>query len=398
MGQISFRYGNYDLHDASFTLNWGVKPSVGTITVNGEQAKQLAESVATNENGLGDKYCESLTITDGDETITIPNMYVTHIVPGEKDNRPAVAVIKDRRWLWNFGEISGTYNTLDDEGKDVTTSSSKTLRELVELVWEAIPFTDNLILEFHDTEQNKTLDEKLPLNIKWKYEKPAEVLQELLDFSDSVLCFCPVEDKVKICKRGFGDIPNPANTLNSVASGNLLGEKASEFVIVGAPIRNEVTLSSWTAVGRDLDGSVKAINSLSYKPTSSWESYLNTNQLTLNLEKLRQDLPAAITTTEDKEAAIDLAEASVFKWYKIPSLTDNDGNSYLPMLNKRYSTIDADSVKHNDAPLVKVQYAKKIQGEKTVQNTNTKHQIKSSSFTYSVSSLAFITIETPSPC
>jgi hypothetical protein len=233
-------------------------------------------------------------------------------------------VILDRRWLWRFGQISGYYNKRKPDGKSIDVATEKTPQALARLLFEAMG------------EQRYDVS-GMPNNLRpecdWDYANPA---QELAELCDELGCriVLGIDNVVRIHPVGVGrPLPNLPTQITQ-DFGYDPPFHPDSVLLVGGPTRWQ-TKFKLAPVGEDVEGRIKPIDELSYKPSSGWgaDGFLGKF---FNL--------ASNLTGKYLASARALAEKSVYRWYKISSasLADNapDGSFYITGYNKQILHID----------------------------------------------------------
>lgn len=207
-------------------------------------------------------------------------------------------VIRDFRWTWEHGTISGRYNVKNADGTirilndaepsdtDAIGNSKKTPQELATLLLEAMG------VETFDVAQLP--NDTLPF-VDWEHANPAQELAKLCE-SLGYSIVPTTTGEVRLLKLGTGnDLPpgpiessgetvNPANPPKRI--GIVCGPTLAQFDFWLDP------------VGLDLDGEIREIQDLSYAPAGGWING-------------QGDLDAII---DDK--ARTLAEKTVHKWFR----------------------------------------------------------------------------------
>lgn len=210
-------------------------------------------------------------------------------------------MIKDRRWKWKYGRISGRYNIRRDDGT-IDPATEKTPQELATLLFEK--------LKEQAPDISKLPNDARPEAI-WDAVTPANALQDLCDELNCRIVL-GLDDKVTLWPLGEGeDLPENGLEINQ-GYGFKRSAKPDSIEVLGGPTQIQAKFKL-VAVGEDTDGSIKPIDDLSYKPEGGWggeppESFGNT-------------LGTYTRDGQELEAA-DLARNSVWKWYRIESFAD----------------------------------------------------------------------------
>jgi len=239
----AFWPGVESLQACTYTISHGISPGIAVLTINPQDASKIALT--------GD-----LVLDDNVNRIVIPRCKVDAI-KARKDGAGEVwdVVILDRRWRWReLGAISGTYNTLDPNGKPIQWTV-RTPRQLAELCLLALG------------EQRYTINlPAVAVNppVQWEHVPPAQALASLADSLGCRVIYRLDTDSVLLTQPGDGQALPPGSiqsdgpTLDSP-------ERPDRIVIVGQPIRYQARFKL-EAVGEDWNGEIKPIAELSYAP------------------------------------------------------------------------------------------------------------------------------------
>lgn len=202
--------------------------------------------------------------------------------------------ILDRRWKWQFGEISGEYNRRDGKGNFII---EKTPRELARLLLDAAG----------ETADTTDLPDDTRPHVEWLGENPMRALADLCD-SLGFRVVMRTDGTVKLCKAGEGNLL-PTNGLMEGQSEANPPERPDSIRVLGAPTIVQTRLDLW-AVGLDVDGEIKRIDDLSYTPSTGWE---NETEMMSGVEEADPDYP----DISPRKLAIE----TVFRWYHIDTET-----------------------------------------------------------------------------
>lgn len=215
--------------------------------------------------------------------------------------------ILDRRWHWAFPIISlranvrdGAYNIID--------ATELAPHEIATACLQAMG------------ESGYVLDE-LPNDsrpaVDWDCVNAAQALAQLCEELGCRVVLSS-DNRVHLCRAGSGaDLPQTPDVLSYSVLPNPL-VRPDSIVIVGAAYRfqNDFPLQ---AVGKDVDGSIRPIEELSYRPDPNaadggWS---------------QQPMPWIVNFASGVSPLVrQLAEETVFKWYRIdPSGAGNSGAS-----------------------------------------------------------------------
>lgn len=276
-----FRFpGIENVVSANYAMSHGTHPGVCTMVVPPQN--RLPNRVGT------------LAITFGGTVISLPDCVIDSI---DFDMDPAgkkwVVRILDRRWKWRkFGRISGAYNVRITED-EIDKATEKRPRELMELCLRA--------MGERDFDVTRVPNDKRP-EVRWDYTVPADALEQLaeatgcriiLRLNNSVVVL-PAGDGAKLPKGGavleYEEAVNPPELPNAV--------------VYAAPAMWQQDLEL-EPVGKDLDGEVKPIDELSYRPAKGWESVGDYVEFMQVVEKFPD------------RCAAKLARETVWRWYRV---------------------------------------------------------------------------------
>jgi len=308
--------GLQQIISASFSLVHGITPSSCLITF----APQAAYTAS-----LG-----TLSFTFGSVRIDFPECAANNpSMRFSQQGHVQTLTVLDRRWRWQYGEITGRYNRRLPSGViDTEEGNEKTPQELAKLLLEAMK------------EQNfdlSTLPNKSRPIIFWDSANPA---QELASLCESLNCriVLTLKNKVVIHRLGEGSELPLGGVEMSAGIGVDALLRPSKIAIKGGPTRFQSKLKL-EAVGEDTEGEIKKIDDLSYKPANGWET-VPTDSF--------GDVAAAQHS---------LAAKTVFKWYRVVSQADGTQNvpgygavdavkQILPIGDKlNQEAVDVDGVK-----------------------------------------------------
>ncbi len=315
--------GRQLIRTASFTLTQGTTPSTGTITALGWDAFP-----STGYLHLG----------DSNITLRIGPLYVTETRNIEgKEGKICIAVVADSRVLWKFGFACGVYNQPDKSGQVET----KTFRELVEIILDSPGHQHSIIWP-------RNVYQILPPAVSWEGTAPANALQELCDRYGLSVGF-DIANQVYIAPINIKR--NWPNTPPIQRGGNYsLGPYPSHVLILGSRIIDEIWFYNLVPVGLELDGTIKEIDELSYKPAGVNWGLAAVNDF-MNIDA--------------KYRAV--AKKCIYKWYQwrytksqwpdqnqgtLRPLTVEQRRMYLPWLSEISTIVTQDGVTEHGQPYV----------------------------------------------
>ena len=303
----------------SFTITDGITPSIATLE-------------CVPQRGL--QYSGTFAITYGGTTIAFPDARVQDVEQVTSDTGATTwkLSIADRRWRWkNSATISGYYNVRRSTVALVA-GTERTPRQLANMLLDAMGERDYDVAAL----PNDTRPE-----VTWDAANPAEELARLCESLGCRIVLSVVTNKVRIVKAGEGsrlarafameasigvDPPDPPGRLH--------------FIGGRTQFQGDFRLQ---AVGRDVDGTVRPINELSYAPPTGWR---------LSDSDHFNDVP-------DK-ANRALAQESVWRWYRIlppfrlPGIgaAINSRELVLPLLGEQIETYVVDGIERPREPWV----------------------------------------------
>ena len=207
-------------------------------------------------------------------------------------------MIKDRRWKWKYGRISGRYNIRRDDGS-IDPATEKTPQELAMLLFDKLKEQAPDIFKLPNEARPECIWDAIP---------PANALQDLCDELNCRIVL-GLDDKVTLWPLGEGeDLPENGLEINQ-GFGFKRSAKPDVIEVLGGPTQIQAKFKL-VAVGEDTDGTIKPIDDLSYKPEDGWGSEWvdSFSSVVAQYQRDGQTLEAA-----------DLARNSVMKWYRIES-------------------------------------------------------------------------------
>lgn len=286
-----------------YTCVHGITPGVITLVVPDEGFEELRFPGKID-----------IEVTDGIRRFTLRECLATEAVrQPEQDGYGYRVTLLDRRWKWQDTAISGVYNQRDDLNK-IREETRKTVHELATLCLKAM----RVNRFFLGSLPNPDVNEALP-SIQWDNQNAAQALADLCDQFKCRVVYQPVQDRVLLTVAGTG-VPLPGELYTEDSPSFEVPRKPEILRFVGAPMAFTMTLVL-EAVGLDLDGKVKPIDELSYKPAGGWQ--FTDRAFTQNLV-LAAKFAVKGKVMSDCTAA---AQKSVYRWYRI-SLWPAEGNIF----------------------------------------------------------------------
>lgn len=202
--------------------------------------------------------------------------------------------IQDRRWMWQFGQISGEYNRRDESG-EVVASTEKTPRELARLCLDAMNEKGGIVDALPDDPRPE---------IRWDGANPARALEDLCHTLGCVVVLT-LADVVRIERMGTGAALPVPQRMDYGATVDPPELPDAAAVLFGA---TEYQLDlELEAVGEEEDGEVRLLDDLSYKPAEGW-GFVDLSTFAAVADGV---------TDADKAARIRRARETVYRLYRV---------------------------------------------------------------------------------
>lgn len=290
---------------AEYTLNHGISPGVCLMTI-------VPQRTLPTEAG-------TLTISFDGNKIRFPNCIPDQATfeLNEQGELWRLSIF-DRRWSWQTcGELHGRYNLRLPNELDLLEKvelldfpTEKTPRELLELCLKGMKEKG------YSIKADLQNVEKYRPQIEWDYSNPATELARLCDLFGLRVVY-GLDDKVSIHSLGKGQ-ELPDGKIIHDAGGNDVPEIPRILVFVGGPTRAQADIRI-EAVGLDVDGRVKPINDLSYKPAGGWSA----------------SNPPYFSDMQDNWRTRELARQTVFRWYRVHDNPQGPDGKPLKVIGQR---------------------------------------------------------------
>jgi hypothetical protein len=209
--------------------------------------------------------------------------------------------ILDRRWKWQFAYITGSFNILKPD--------ATYLRETNPQVLAAILLSAMGESEFDVSQMpNDTRPE-----CRWEDTVRADIeLEKLCQDEGCVVVLNHLTNRVEIHRVGVGDaFPNGPFTSSSYAP--LQVSTPQRLSVQAGPTLFQDTFDC-EPVGLDVDDKWKPIEDLSYKPATGWNKTFPFSGFT------KEQIPGSYTLHGRTLQTVDLANATVFRCYRIKGL------------------------------------------------------------------------------
>ncbi len=308
---------------ASMTLSAGLAPSVCSIDVV-PQGKPLPLE-------------GTLRWSFGSNVFAFQGARLDKIEPQVDANglQAWTLTIVDRRWRWQkFGEISGVYNKYIS----IETSQGKLIKglryekkpsELIALCMEAMGERN------YDMSRVRPIVDQLRPEVNWDCVLPARALGELCD-TLGVVCTLGLDDRVHFYSLGDGAELPPGGKIDYQA-GRDFPEVPHSLVVVGDVTREQKDLEL-EPVGKDIDGTWKPIDDLSYRPAGKQIAVGNGARTVY-----WSDVDRFTDVTRSKLAR-RLAIETVYRCYRVKGNQVGGLESVLPLFDEQVETFLDDGV------------------------------------------------------
>lgn len=298
MGTGYAKFGNIE-YTAGWSLDYqlGQSPSVcSIITVPHTNYLQSQGDLILGETGRGELVIRDCLLT----------------TPTLSADRKWTLPILDRRWRWEFGEISGVYNI---KRPDKTFIREKTPQELAALLLEAMGEVRNR----WDISQLPNLSRP---PIEWENENPASAFDDLVTGLGCVWTLDYFSDRVVVWQIGKGvDLPEAPTIQRSLGFHAVARPDSIKCyggkTIYQARFRTE-------AVAEDIDGKIRPLNKLNPDNKPNGYKVVDSDEPE-EFDEIDSELKYDDNGEEKKTR--DLARGSAYRWYRITGLADSDGNA-----------------------------------------------------------------------
>lgn len=269
---------------ASVSMTHGISPGVFTI----EMVPQPDFPAAGG----------TLAISDGTVNLSWANCIVDYnSLEMDSHSRNWRLQGFDRRWMWQYGTISGLYNVRNGDFS-VDSATRKTVTELATLCLDAMGETSG------DWDLSGLPDIDPPPMVEWDCEVPAEALARLVDMVGCRIV-PQLDGSFSVQTAGEGaTLPND-NILSTSLTINPPQKPDALAINCGKTLFGFI--APLEAVGLEVDGTIQPIDDLSYLPDGGWGGVDVKDFLTVG--------DGDFSTAARKIRA--LAQKTVFRWYRI---------------------------------------------------------------------------------
>jgi hypothetical protein len=260
---------------ARFRFETGVAPSVCWLDI-------VPQALLASEQG-------TLDLTCGDTYLVFPDCQVDRasLIRNGEGHIERLAIL-DRRWRWNFANVSGHFNQRHGNATLVA-DTERGPDELADLCFDALG---------ESTTETAALTTAARPAFHATSAPAAQILNRLVErFGCRVALGLDNVPRVCLLRSGL-ELPTSLDVMR--ASSREVGPARPERLrVVGGPTRYQCDLRL-EAVGLELDGSIVPIDELSYTPSGGWA--------TADLEHFH-----AIADLRLRELALQ----SVYRWYRV---------------------------------------------------------------------------------
>jgi hypothetical protein len=280
-----------------FTLSHGIRPSSATLYFPRNQSVPPT----------GDLLITGVDEFGGSAEITFHTCFADNVQATAGGDPLLVVRILDRRWAWEFGAISGSYNIRSESGDSLY--NEKTPRELASLCLDVMGESNANLGDFNPTARPP---------ITWELANPARALDELVNqFGYRIIL--GIDNRVHIERAGVGNISflNAFTWLEDTVGVDLPRRPDGIIAACGRTLYNmDLYLEP---VGLELNGEWKNIDKLSYRPNSNFVGNIDKggwSSISLAHVPTNLNYPAK-ATTKDKEQINNLVIKHIFRTYRV---------------------------------------------------------------------------------
>lgn len=242
-----FTFQSLKIIAGEFTLSRGITPSIATLRILPQDLPSLAVG--------------SMTITDDTTTLTFPNCAADFANIRKVEDRGGWRwhlQVKDRRWKWKGGNVTGRYNVRKGNGV-VIAATQKTPAQLVSLLLDAMGETGYDVSD---------LPTGFYPSARWFNAEPAAELLRLCERFGFAICL-RTDNTVAVVPYGTGAALPTGGELTG--TWRLEPDTLPANVVAAAgPTRFQSRLTL-QAVSINADGDIDPVASMTYEPASTWD-------------------------------------------------------------------------------------------------------------------------------
>lgn len=253
---ISFSGFSSDVRifSAEYTITDGITPGTGVLVV-APQFGGLVDIAGTLILGIGSS---AVAIQDG--------LIIDSQIQANTGGQNVILTFVDGRHWWQpengGGEITGVYNVRKANG-DVDSNTEKTPRELATMLLNEMPRVTSFNVDAMPNDIRPYMDWSEPSN-------PAQELAKLCDLTNCRIAYW-IDGTVTIVQAGFGALLDPSYPSEARSVALQIRPRPDKIKVYGAETYYQVRIPL-EPVMLDNDGTWKARDDVSYKPSDGWES------------------------------------------------------------------------------------------------------------------------------
>lgn len=207
---------------------------------------------------------------------------------GEDGKQLMLLHVADPRWAWQFGRIRGVYNHRENDNQ-IRPTREKKPQELAKMLFEAMGVTNYSL---------SNLPNNTRPSVDWD-GSPVEALTNLCDSLGCRVIFNPMQNRAEIVVVGHGaNLPQSLDVLSD--SLDMDPPEVPDSIVFLAGKTEYQWDFELEPVGTELNGDIKKIDDLSFKPAGGWERSAGPPWFDDVAEKYR-----------------DIARQNVFRMYRI---------------------------------------------------------------------------------
>ena len=231
--------------------------------------------------------------------------------------------MEDYRWKWRYPVIDGWYN-VRNAYQSIYAKTKKTPQQLAKLLLDALGIPRSM--------QNVAAlpNDDYP-TIEWY---SANVANELSALAERYGCrVVPWPDgRVNIFRVGIGEKLPYKLDMQCDTMGVVSPSGPDRIEVHFGPTKYRV-ICRLEPVGLDVDGSIKPVDELSYKPRAGWANE-EPGSLNVLVDSLGTD-----RLTGPRRFIMDIARRSLFRWYRIKLQMPNGSEFKIPGYSKKVESI-----------------------------------------------------------
>jgi hypothetical protein len=244
--------------------------------------------------------------------------------------------VKDRRWRWEYPVVFGEWNIRDQANKLIS-GTEKNPRELATLLLDALGETG------YDVSVLSTDDELAPY-VAWHYTSAAASLAALCDYM-GVEVHLKNDNTVAIVAAGAGTVPDNTGLEIPVETGIVINPAPDNVTAYAG----DTLFDDWLlldACGMEIDGTVKTLEKLSYRPTNGWSQWSPED---IDGQEIYQSLPGGMSE-RNKQTTVDIAMRTAFRMYRVVGFAR--GITKPPTMPEEYAMPYSKAIDNDNVHLV----------------------------------------------